>query len=70
MFKVEFKNVGANGLDFTAELTETPNEAALKKLVLDKYPGADVKVHNGRVAFCNGHKGSYVNHGTYTVTEE
>ena len=35
----------------------------------DKLFSEDVIAHFGRVAFCNGNKGCYVNNGTYTVEE-
>lgn len=66
MFKVDFN---VKGRAFAAEFDEMPTDAELKEEVLKIHRNADVRVHNGRVAFCNGNKGCYVNQGTYTVME-
>lgn len=69
MYTAEFKNVGTKELNFTAEFEDTPTMAQLTEEVLKYYPGSVVRAHFGRVLFCGKHKGSYINHGTYTVTE-
>ena len=66
MFKVNFN---VKGKKFAAEFKTEPSKAELKSEVLKQFPGEDVIAHFGRVAFCNGNKGCYVNNGTYTVEE-